>query len=134
MVRHLCGQEKGNFTATLKVMMAHGAVEATENNVPPDNGLADAHRTHPEEPAITVQELADKVLETRKRSFAEDRSQTAIVATEQLGPQDMAFVRRVVADAGYTGAEADAMVRQVSARVVGRVEALADHLPCGAGD
>ena len=83
---------------------------------------------------MTIQELADKVLEARKHAYAADDNQTAVVATEQLGPKDVAVVRRVVAEAGYTGADADEMVRQVSARVVGRIEALADHLPSGAGD
>ena len=57
-----------------------------------------------------------------------------MVATEQLPPEDEAVVRRVVAEAGYQGAELDEMARQVSARVVGQIEALADRLPAAGGD
>ena len=40
----------------------------------------------------------------------------------------------MVAAAGYQGAELDEMTRQVSARVVGQIEALADKLPATGGD
>lgn len=83
---------------------------------------------------MTVQELADRVLDDRKKAWAKSDPKTAIVATEQLNPDDVQAVRRIVAEAGYEGETLDEMVRQVSLRVVGRVEALADKLPAQGGD
>jgi hypothetical protein len=83
---------------------------------------------------VTAREMADRVREARKSAWAKADPSTAIVATEQLGPDDEAAVRRVVADAGYRGEKAEEMVRRVSALVVGSVEALADDLPATGGD
>ncbi|MBA4062590.1 MAG: hypothetical protein C0501_02565 [Isosphaera sp.] len=83
---------------------------------------------------MTIQEMADQVLADRKQAWAKDDPRVAIVSTQSLGPDDERAVRRVVAAAGYVGAEQDEMVRQVSTRVVGRVAALADHLPADGGD
>jgi len=83
---------------------------------------------------MTVQELADRVVEERKAAWAKADPKTAIVATESLNPDDERVVRRVVAAAGYAGGELEEMVRQVSARVVGRVEALADNIPAAGAD
>jgi hypothetical protein len=83
---------------------------------------------------MTVREMADRVVTLRQAAWAKADPTTAIVAAEQLGPEDEAAVRRVVAEAGYQGAELEEMVRQVSARVVGDVEALADRLPATGGD
>lgn len=83
---------------------------------------------------MTVHDLAERVLEERKKAWSKSDQATAIVATDQLGPDDERVVRRVVDEAGYTGVERDEMVRQVSARVVGKVEALADNMPADGAD
>ena len=83
---------------------------------------------------MTVREMADKVIEERGAAWSRKDPTTAIVATDRLGPDDERAVRRVVAEAGYTGAEQDEVVRQVSARVVGLVEGLADSQPAANAD
>ena len=83
---------------------------------------------------MTVREMADRVLEERKAAWGRNDPQTAIVATDQLGPDDEQAVRRVVAREGYPEAERDEIVRQVSARVVALVEGLADSQPATGGD
>ena len=82
----------------------------------------------------TARELADRVLAARRAAWEKADQTTAIVATEQLGPDDLAEVRRAVAEDGYAGEEQEQMVRQVSALVVGTVTALADDLPAAGGD
>lgn len=82
----------------------------------------------------TSREMADRVIEARRPAWATADPTIAIVATEQLGPDDERAVRRVVEEAGYAGEELERMVRQVSALVVGQVEALADDLPATGGD
>lgn len=83
---------------------------------------------------LTVQELAGRVLEARKTAWSRQDSQTAILATEQLNPDDEQVVRRIVSEAGFQGDELEKMVKQVSARVVGHVEAMADNMPAAGGD
>lgn len=83
---------------------------------------------------MTVRELADRVFQERKTALTKADRQTAIVATEQLGPDDEAAVRRVVGEAGYQGGEYEVMVKEVSARVVGLIEGLADNTPVTGGD
>ena len=82
----------------------------------------------------TARTLADEVIQLRRGAWAKTDHSTAIVATEQLGTDDLAVVRRVVANAGYKGEELEQMIRQVSGLVVGTVEALADDLPATGGD
>jgi hypothetical protein len=82
----------------------------------------------------TSRELADRVIEARRPVWAKADPTTAIVATEQLGPDDERAVRGIVEEAGYAGEELERMVRQVSALVVGQVEALADDLPATGAD
>ncbi len=84
--------------------------------------------------STTARALADQVRDLRQNAWGKTDHATAIVATEQLGPEDTKVVRRVVADAGYQGEELERMVRQVSGLVVGTVEALADDLPATGGD
>lgn len=83
---------------------------------------------------MTARELADRVVVTRRSAWAKSDPQTAIVATEQLGPEDEQAVRRAVRDAGYHGRDFDEMVRHVSELIVGRVEALADNMPATGAD
>ena len=83
---------------------------------------------------MTVNELAERVIDERRKSWDAADQQTAIVATEALGPDDERVVRRVVAAAGYAGAGYEDMVRQVSHRVVGKVGALADNQPADGAD
>lgn len=83
---------------------------------------------------MTVQEMTERVLNARQQSWNNVEQQTSIVATETLGPDDDRAVRRIVAEAGYTGSEFDEMVRQVSKRVVGKVEALNDDQPVDGAD
>ena len=45
----------------------------------------------------------------------------AIVATEQLNPDDKRVVSRIVAGAGYKGVQLKDMVHRVASLVVGRV-------------
>jgi hypothetical protein len=82
----------------------------------------------------TARELANRVVEVRQRAWAKSDHSTAIVSTQQLNPDDDREVRRIVKEAGYQGEEFEPMVRQVSALVVGQVEALADDLPATGGD
>ena len=82
--------------------------------------------------AVTVQELADRVLEERKNAYADGRQQAAVVETDQIGPGDVSLVRRIVVEAGFQGAAADEMTQRVSDRVADRIKALADDLPSGA--
>ncbi len=84
--------------------------------------------------STTARTLADHVLESRRKAWAKADYTTAIVQTEELGPEDMNVVRQVVTDAGYEGEELEKMVKQVSALVVGTVEALADDMPATGGD
>jgi hypothetical protein len=83
---------------------------------------------------MTVREMADRVLEERNAAWGRNDPRTAIVATDRLGPEDERAVRRVVARAGYPEADQEAMVRQVSARVVALVEGLVDSQPAAGGD
>lgn len=83
---------------------------------------------------MTVKELADRVVMARKTAWDKSDPKTAIVATRQLGPEDEAAVRRIVAAAGCKGSELEDMTRQVSARVVELVEALADNMPAAGAD
>jgi hypothetical protein len=81
---------------------------------------------------VTVRELTDEVIASRRGRVKADA--TAIVATGKLNPEDEELVRRVVSEAGYAGQELEDMVTQVSARVVGQVQAFADRLPAEGGD
>ncbi len=82
----------------------------------------------------TARELADRVVASRRKAWEKSDPTVAVVATEQLNPEDEAIVRRVVAAEGYTGVELDEMVRKVSALIVGQVEALDDNMPADAAD
>ena len=82
----------------------------------------------------TARELADRFVESRKTAWAKADPTTAIVATEQLNPDDERALRRLVGDAGYEGQELERVTQQVAALVVGRVQALADDLPATGGD
>ena len=86
------------------------------------------------ERTVTVRELADKVLEERKAAWARTDPATAIVATNTLAPDDEQAVRRVVAGAGYAGAEQDEMVKQVTARVIALVAGMSDSEPATGAD
>jgi hypothetical protein len=83
---------------------------------------------------MTVREMADRVHDLRKPAWEKADPRPGILAIESLSPDDVQVVRRVVADAGYTGPDQDEMVRRVAARVVGQVEALADNMPADGGD
>jgi hypothetical protein len=83
---------------------------------------------------MTVREMADRVQDLRQAAWEKADPRPAILMLESLTADDVRVVRTVVADAGYTGPEADELVRRVSARVVGQVEALADNLPADGAD
>ena len=83
---------------------------------------------------MTVREMADRVIEERSVAWGRKDPTTAIVAADKLGPDDERAVRRVVGEAGYSGAERDEVVRRVSARVVGLVGGLADSQPAANAD
>ena len=82
----------------------------------------------------TAREMADRFVKDRKTAWAKSDPTTAIVATEQLNPDDQRVLRRIVEESGYGGEELDRMTAQVAALVIGRVEALADTLPAAGGD
>jgi hypothetical protein len=82
----------------------------------------------------TARELADRFAERRKSAWAKSDPTTAIVATEQLNPEDQRVLRGLVEEAGLRGEELEQMTREVTSLVIGRVEALADKLPATGGD
>jgi hypothetical protein len=82
----------------------------------------------------TARELADRFMERRQAAWSKADPTTAIVATEQLNPDDQAALHRLVEEAGYGGEELARMYAEVSALVIGKVEALADKLPATGGD
>jgi hypothetical protein len=82
----------------------------------------------------TARELADQVIALRRKAWEKSNPSTAIVATDELNPDDRAAVERLVADSGFEGKDREEMVRKVSSLVVGKVEALADDLPADNGD
>lgn len=82
----------------------------------------------------TSRELADQFVERRKTTWAKFDPTTAIVATEQLNPDDLRILRQIVEESGYQGEELDRMVSKVAALVIGKVEAQADTLPATGSD
>ncbi len=80
----------------------------------------------------TVQELAEKVMAARQRAWDKSDPTTAAVVAGTLGAADEQAIRRVVAEAGYAGAELEEMAERVKARLVGKMEAMADDLPAAA--
>lgn len=82
----------------------------------------------------TARELADQVIKARRSAWDKSDPTTAIVSLEALNPDDTRVVRRIVAEAGYEGEELERVVGQVSALVVGQVEAMADNMPATGGD
>jgi hypothetical protein len=83
---------------------------------------------------LTAREMADRVIKGRERAWDQSDPTVYVVATQKLNPEDERAVRRTVQEAGYSGEEREQMVRQVSALVVGQVEAMADDLPATNGD
>jgi hypothetical protein len=84
--------------------------------------------------SATARQLADRVVDARRKAWAKTDPTTAVVATEQLNPEDEAVVRRIVGEEGLAGVEYEEMVRKVSAMVVGKVEAQADDMPADGAD
>jgi hypothetical protein len=84
--------------------------------------------------SATARELADRVVDSRRKAWDKTDPTTAVVATEQLNPEDEAVVRRVVAEEGLGRVEYEEMVRKVSAMIVGKVEAQADDMPADGAD
>lgn len=82
----------------------------------------------------TARQLADIVMNLKGESLNKSGSATAILETEKLATADESFVRHIVAQAGFTGAELDKMTDHVSLLLVGQVEALADDMPTTGGD
>ncbi len=82
----------------------------------------------------TPRDLADQVVTARRKSWDKSDPTVAIVATEQLNPEDELSVKRIVAAAGFQGADLEEMVRKVSSLVVGQVEARDDNQPADGGD
>jgi len=80
----------------------------------------------------TVQELAEKVTAARERAWEKSDPTTVAVTSGTLGADDEKAIRRVVTEAGYGGQEADEMVNRVTARLVGKMEAMADDMPTAA--
>jgi hypothetical protein len=80
----------------------------------------------------TVQELAEKVTAARQRAWEKSDPTTVAVTSGTLGADDERVIRLMVAEAGYSGHEAEEMVNRVTARLVGRMEAMADDMPAAA--
>lgn len=80
----------------------------------------------------TVQELAEKVMAARERAWEKSDPTTGAVIAGVLGAEDEATIRRVTAEAGYAGAELDEMAERVKARLLGKLEAMADDMPAAA--
>lgn len=81
----------------------------------------------------TARELADRVIEARRRAWDKSDPTVAIVATEQLNPDDVTVVKRIVTAAGFDGADREEMIRRVKSLVVGQVEAQHDNSPSESG-
>lgn len=77
----------------------------------------------------TARTLADQVVEFRQEVWEQSDPTVAVVATEQLNPEDASVVNRLVVAAGFTGAHRDDMIRKVKSLVVGQVEAQNDNAP-----
>ncbi len=82
----------------------------------------------------TARQLADLVQIARREAWDKPDAASAIVATEKLGTNDLAVVRRVVEEAGYSGAELDKVADHVALLLVGKVQALADDMPATGAD
>ncbi len=82
----------------------------------------------------TPRNLADQVVAARRKSWDKSDPTVAIVATEQLNPDDEVVVNRIVSDAGFQGVQLEEMVLKVSSLVVGQVEARDDNQPADGGD
>lgn len=80
----------------------------------------------------TVQELAEKVSAARQRAWDKSDPTTGALIAGVLGAEDEHTIRRVVAEAGYAGTDVDEMAERVKARLVGKMEAMADDLPAAA--
>ena len=81
----------------------------------------------------TARTLADQVVAFRQNSWEESDPSIAVAATEQLNPEDATLVNRLVADAGFSGIEGEAMARRVKSLIVGQMEARIDNSPCESG-
>jgi len=77
----------------------------------------------------TARNLADQVVEARRQVWDKSDPTVAIVATEQLNPDDVTAVKRIVSAAGFSGADGAEMIRKVKSLVVGQVEAQNDNQP-----
>ena len=82
----------------------------------------------------TPRDLADQIVAARRKSWDKSDPTVAIVSTEKLNPEDELAVKRIVAEAGFQGADLEEMVRKVSSLVVGQVEARDDNQPADGGD
>lgn len=80
----------------------------------------------------TVQELAEKVTAAREGAWEKSDPTTVAITSGTLGAEDERVIRLIVAEAGYAGNEAEEMVNRVTARLVGRMEAMADDMPTAA--
>ena len=80
-----------------------------------------------------ARDLADQVVAARRNEWEESDLTVAIVATEQLNPDDSRVVSRIVAGAGYQGEQLREMTLRVSLLVVGQVEAQNDNMPTVSG-
>ena len=82
---------------------------------------------------LTARDLADQVVAARRNEWERSDPTVAIVATEQLNPEDERVLNRIVEGAGYTGEQLREMTIRVSSLVVGQVEAQNDNMPTVGG-
>ncbi len=82
----------------------------------------------------TARQLADLVQIARRDAWDKSDPTSAVIATSKLGSADEGVVRRVVSEAGYSGAELESMAEHVSQLLVGKVEAMADDMPATGAD
>ena len=80
----------------------------------------------------TVQELAEKVMAAREYAWSKSDPTTAAVQAGALSAADEHAIRRAAIEAGFAGQELEEMTERVKARLLGKMEAMADDMPAAA--
>ena len=83
---------------------------------------------------MTAREIADRVRSARKAAWEKFDPTQAVVAMQELNPDDRLAVDRAVADAGFSGIEAEEMVRQVTGILVRHITGMDDSQPADGAD
>jgi hypothetical protein len=83
---------------------------------------------------MTAREIADRVRSTRKVAWEKFDPTQAVVWSQELNPDDRQAVERAVASAGFSGDEAEEMVRQVTGILIRHITAMDDSQPADGAD